>query len=85
MISGLRVLFALAVCGVLAAAEPNFTPRVIQTKFPTEDLVVATAVVTEPPFGAVADGATDCTGPIQRAIDTVRARGGGVVFLPAGN
>lgn len=40
--------------------------------------------VTDPPFGAVADGHTDATGAIQSAIDHVAARGGGTVLLPPG-
>lgn len=35
-------------------------------------------------FGAVADGKTDSTAAIQKAIDTCAAQGGGTVIVPAG-
>lgn len=35
-------------------------------------------------FGAVADGATDCTEAIQKAIDSAAAEGGGRIYFPAG-
>ncbi len=36
------------------------------------------------PYRAAADGRTDDTQAIQRAMDDTRKRGGGIVFLPAG-
>jgi hypothetical protein len=41
-------------------------------------------IVTPQQFGAKADGLTDDTEAIQRAIDTVFDRGGGIVFFPKG-
>ena len=35
-------------------------------------------------FGAVADGKTDSTQAFQAAIDAVAEKGGGVLFVPAG-
>jgi len=35
-------------------------------------------------YGAIADGATDCTAIFQRAIDTIAARGGGELRIPPG-
>ncbi len=35
-------------------------------------------------FGAVADGATNCTGAIQKALDAAGKAGGGVVSIPPG-
>ena len=50
----------------------------------TGDLILANVSVTEERFGAVADGLTDNTKAIQRALDYVAESGGGVVFIPAG-
>ncbi|MEI6212061.1 MAG: glycosyl hydrolase family 28-related protein, partial [bacterium] len=74
----------LAMCVCAHAQEAELKPRVIQTKYPTEDIVVAMAVATEAPFSAKGDGQTDCTAAIQAAIDAVAKAGGGVVFLPEG-
>lgn len=41
-------------------------------------------LVTPQQFGAKADGVTDDTDAIQKAIDTVFGRGGGIVFFPKG-
>lgn len=54
-------------------------PRIMDTIFPTDDIVIATAVV-DPPH----DASTDAAPAIQSAIDQVSAEGGGVVYLPAG-
>ncbi len=40
--------------------------------------------VRERPYRAVGNGRTDDTRAIQRALDDTRKRGGGVVFVPAG-
>ncbi|MHB1455969.1 MAG: glycosyl hydrolase family 28-related protein [Armatimonadota bacterium] len=53
--------------------------QVIDTLFPTDDIVIASKVINPP---ATAD--TDMTAPIQSAIDDVSNAGGGVVYLPAG-
>jgi len=38
-----------------------------------------------PPFGAVGNGTNDDTGPIQSALNSAAASGGGIVFLPQGD
>ncbi|MCX5671187.1 MAG: glycosyl hydrolase family 28-related protein [Planctomycetota bacterium] len=54
-------------------------PRVVETKFPTDDVVIASIVIDAPK-----DGVADATAAIQSAIDEAAAAGGAVVFLPAG-
>ncbi|QGG55653.1 glycosyl hydrolase family 28-related protein [Paenibacillus sp. B01] len=56
--------------------------EVVYTQFRTEDVVIADHVATD--YGAAGDGLSDDTAAIQLALDTAGARGGGVVFLPAG-
>lgn len=70
-------LIAAALAAGAAWAETK--PTVIDTVFPTEDIVVASLVVE-----ADAEGSADATGAIQAAIDEAADAGGGVIFLPAG-
>jgi hypothetical protein len=80
-------LFIIAIFSCIAVflSSPAFAaPQVVHTLFPTSDIVIASVVVTDPPFNASPDGVTDCAGAIQSAIDSVAKSGGGVVFLPAG-
>jgi len=46
--------------------------------------IVASAVVTDPVYGADATGANNAAPAIQKALDAVAGVNGGVVFLPAG-
>ncbi|HQK77117.1 MAG TPA: glycosyl hydrolase family 28-related protein, partial [Candidatus Hydrogenedentes bacterium] len=68
-----------AVCLLWGTAWGAEGIRVIDTKYPVEDRVIASAVV-EPPGSAE----EDATAAIQGAIDAVAGRGGGTVFLPEG-
>lgn len=61
---------------------PN--PRIQTTVYPTEDIVVADYVVTDPAYGADPTGVNDSTAAIQQAIDDCYYYGGGTVWLPAG-
>ena len=65
----LSVWLALGVIGARAGAVPD---------------VPAQYIVTPQQFGAKADSVTDDTDAIQKAINAVFARGGGIVFFPRG-
>lgn len=62
-------LFVAACQGAIAEAVGNVPARYL---------------VTPQQFGAKADGATDDTATIQKAINAVFQRGGGIVFFPRG-
>ncbi len=68
----LSLLLALEASAVL-------TPQVIDTKFSTDDVVIASLVVQPP-----ADRHDNAGPMLQAAIDQVATEGGGVIFLPAG-
>jgi hypothetical protein len=72
-------LWLLLPLTVSLEASAAMKPRVIDTVFPTDDVVIASLVIEAPK-----DGVGDATGAIQAAIDEAAAAGGGVVFLPAG-
>jgi len=57
------------------------TPRLIVSHGET---IIASAVVTSPPYKADKTGRRDATAAIQKALDDVGRMGGGVVFVPAG-
>ena len=79
----LVLLFAAAALPVNAAqaAQP---PRIVETVYPTEDIVVADIVATEAPYNADLTGEADVSAALQRAMNDCAASGGGTVFLPAG-
>ena len=56
---------------------PKILKRIVAPKFPKRDFVITN-------FGAVADGKTDCTAAIAKAIDACVKKGGGRVVVPAG-
>ena len=80
----LVLLLAVAALPLGAAAETGQTPRIVDTVYPTEDIVVADIVATEAPYSADAAGETDVSAVLQRALNDCAAAGGGTVFLPAG-
>jgi polygalacturonase len=73
-------LFAIAAFGTEPppwAQVPEILARIQAPVFPARDFAITN-------FGAVADGKTDCTEAIGRAIDACAGAGGGRVVVPAG-
>jgi len=56
---------------------PEILQRIVPPVFPAKDFVITD-------FGAVADGTTDCTAAIARAIQACVGQGGGRIVVPAG-
>ncbi len=85
-----RLLMSRIIIAALCIATPCFAqaqndkPRIVKTQFPTDDFVVASVIVTQTPYNALPDATSDCTSPVQAAIDAVAGSGGGIVYLPAG-
>ena len=59
------------------AQVPQILARIVAPTFPARDFDITK-------FGAVADGKTDCTVAIAKAIDACAEAGGGLVIVPAG-
>lgn len=78
------LLFSCLLVALFVIAPAMSSPRLMTLKFPCDDYAVAAVVATDPAYGALGDGKTDCTASIQAAIDAAGVAGGGVVFLPAG-
>ncbi len=66
------------------ATEGEHSAVIIDTVYPTEDIVIADIIVTDSPYGADPSGVSDSTKAIQKAIDDCAANGGGTVWLPVG-
>ena len=59
-------------------------PRLVTTKYPTDDIVIADIIVTEDGYAVSNNGIGDSTAGIQKALDDCAKNGGGTVYLPAG-
>ncbi|MBQ2848224.1 MAG: hypothetical protein IJE74_08205 [Clostridia bacterium] len=83
----MKKLISLLFCVLIAinafvpcfASDGAITPRIIETVYPTDDVVIADIVIN-----ADRSGETDVTSIIQQAIDDCAANGGGTVWLPEG-
>lgn len=79
---------AIASISIAAWKDPADIPappvkwRVIKTKYPTTDIVIAGNDVKE--FGAKGDGTSDDTAAFQAAFNAMAKQGGGTVFAPTG-
>ncbi len=60
------------------------TPAIINTKYATDDVVIADYVVTNAKYDADYTGTKDSTSAIQSALNDCYSAGGGTVWLPAG-
>lgn len=77
-------LFVVAALPVGASAQAAQSPRIVETVYPTEDVVIADIVATEAPYNADLTGEADVSAALQQAMNDCAAAGGGTVFLPAG-
>ena len=74
-----------ALFGAPALAAQSWRVIAEDSRFPTDDVIVAFCSVTDSQYRLPADPATsDCTPAIQRALDDASAAGGGTVFIPKG-
>lgn len=60
-------------------------PRLVETLYPTDDVVIAEIIPTEDGYAVSNDGVGDSTAGIQKALNDCYAAGGGTVYLPAGS
>ncbi len=60
-------------------------PRVVETKYATDDVVIADIIPTEDGYAVSNNGYGDCTAGIQKALNDCAKAGGGTVYLPAGD
>lgn len=58
--------------------------RLVNTKYPTDDIVIADIIPTEMGYAVDPTGMSDSTQGIQKALDDCYKNGGGTVFLPVG-
>ncbi len=61
------------------------TPTIVGTRYTTEDVVVADIIVGKENYDVDPTGKKNSAPGIQKALNDCEARGGGTVFLPAGN
>ena len=83
--ASLRFTFlAVLLGGLLPPPCQGATARIMRARYPVGDVPIAAIDATEAPYHADPGGRTDATPAIGRALDDIAARGGGVVWLPAG-
>ncbi len=80
----LSLVLCLSCFSVFTTAETVQRPRIVETVYPTEDVVIADIVLTEAPYNADNTGNEDVTAILNKAVSDCYANGGGTVFLPVG-
>lgn len=60
-------------------------PQLVETKYETDDVVIADFIPTKMGYALDPTGKTDSTEGLQKALDDCYKLGGGTVYLPAGN
>ena len=73
--------------GVLYQVEPDFSVHLVTPVYSTNDQIVADIDLSGPTgayYGIDNTGYADCTTALQMALDAVASKGGGTVYLPAG-
>ena len=85
MMKNASCLFYILVAFLSISCDSVDVGKSIETRYPTEDWVIADYVVTDTKFGAKAEKGFDNRAAFQAAIDSAYYNGGGVVFVPAGN
>lgn len=78
------LMMALIVPCAATEAKPELKPHIVNTIYPTEDIVIADVDITKAPYNADNTGKKDVTKIIQKAIDDCFEKGGGTVWLPKG-
>ena len=63
----------------------KMNPQIVETKYETNDVVIADIIPTEMGYAVDPTGATDSTDGIQQALYDCHNAGGGTVYLPSGN
>ncbi len=80
----LTIIITISMFSTITYAQTSQQPQIVETKYETDDIVIADIIVTESPYNADNTGVNDCTSIIQKAIDDCAENGGGTVFLPVG-
>lgn len=80
----LSVILAVGLMPVCFAVGGGQSAVIVDTVYPTEDVVLADIIATQAPYDADPSGVNDSSAAIQKAIDDCAANGGGTVWLPAG-
>ncbi len=82
LLLSITLLFSMSV-SVLGLGRTQ-EPCIVETVYPTDDIVLADIVLTQAPYNADNTGTQDVTAIIQTALNDCAEAGGGTVFMPLG-